>query len=87
MVNEKDTEHMRYEKCVNEYKDLLGDLTSIKESKNLPGSEFVIRCDDLINEFKTIKYLNIVEEQARAMAINDLSDFISEFKDMKPGDF
>lgn len=87
MVNEKDTEHMRYEKCVNEYKDLLGDLTSIKESKNLPGSEFVIRCDDLINEFKTIKYLDIVEEQARTMAINDLLHFISEVKGIKPRDF
>ena len=87
MANEKDTEHMRYEKCVKEYKDLLGDLTFIKEGKNLSGSEFVIRCDDLINEFKTIKYLNIVEEQARAMAINDLSDFISEVKDIKHGDF
>jgi len=87
MVNEKDTEHMRYEKCIKEYKDLLGDLTFIKEGKNLSGSEFVIHCDGLINEFKTIKYLNIVEEQARAMAINDLSDFISEVKDIKPGDF
>ena len=69
-----------------EYKDLLVDLTLIKEGKNLSISEFVIRCDDLIIEFKTIKYLNIIEEQARAMAINDLSNFISEVNDIKPED-
>ena len=44
------------------------------------------RCNDLIEKFKTIKYLGILEEQARAMAINDLSKFISEAKDIQPKD-
>jgi hypothetical protein len=87
MVSERDAELMRYEECVKDYKELLGDLTLIKQGKDLSGFEFVSRCDDLINEFKTIKYLDIVEEQARTMAINDLLHFISEVKGIKPRDF
>ena len=81
MVTEKDIEFKRYDECVNEYKELLDDLRSIKEGKELPVSEFESRCNDLIEKFKTIKHLGIMEEQARAMAINDLSKFISEAKE------
>ena len=80
MVTEKDIEFKKYEECVNEYKKLLEDLTSIKEGNDLYVSEFEMRCNNLIEKFKTIKYLGILEEQARAMAINDLSKFISEAK-------
>ncbi|MBZ2165458.1 hypothetical protein [Methanobacterium spitsbergense] len=83
MVTEKEIEFKKYEECVNEYKELLEDLTSIKEGNDLPVSEFGSRCNDLIEKFKTIKYLGILEEQARAMAINDLSKFISEAKDIQ----
>ena len=83
MVTEKDIEFKKYEECVNEYKELLEDLTSIKEGKDLSVSDFESRCNDLIEKFKTIKYLGILEEQARAMAINDLSKFISEAKDIQ----
>ncbi|WP_048190399.1 hypothetical protein [Methanobacterium sp. SMA-27] len=82
MGTEKDIEFKRYEECVNEYKELLEDLTSIKEGKDRPVSEFERRCNDLIEKFKTIEYLGILEEQARAMAINDLSKFISEAKNI-----
>jgi hypothetical protein len=84
MVSEREAEQLKYEKCVEDYKELLGDLTSIKEGKDLSVNEFITRCNDLINEFKTIKYLDILKEQARAMAINDLSNFISEVKEIKP---
>ena len=83
MVTEKDIEFKRYEECVNEYKELLKDLTSIKEGKDISISEFESRCNDLIEKFKTIKHLGILEEQARAMAINDLTKFISEAKDIQ----
>jgi len=87
MVSERDTEHIRYEECVKEYTELLKDLNLINEGADLSGSEFVIRCNDLISKFKTIKYLDILEEQARSMAINDLLDFQSEVKKIKPEDF
>ncbi len=83
LVNEKDAEHMRYDECVDSYKELLNDLNLIKQGEDLPVSEFVIRCNVLINKFKSIKYLNIIEEQARTMAINDLEIFICEAKDVK----
>jgi hypothetical protein len=86
MVTEKDIEFKKYEECVNEYKELLQDLTSIKEGKDLPVSDFERCCNGLIEKFKTIKYLGILEEQARAMAINDLSKFISEANDIQPKD-
>ena len=86
MVTEKDIEFKKYEECVNEYKELLEDLTSIKEGNDLSVSEFESRCYDLIEKFKIIKYLGILEEQARAMAINDLSKFISEAKEIQPKD-
>lgn len=86
MVTEKDIEFKRYDECVNEYKELLEDLTSIKECKDFSVSDFERRCYDLIEKFKTIKYLGILEEQARTMAINDLLKFISEAKDIKPKD-
>jgi hypothetical protein len=82
MVTEKDIEFKRYEECVNEYKVLLEDLTSIKDGNILSVSDFERRCNDLIEKFKTIKYLGILEEQARAMAINDLLKFISEAKEI-----
>lgn len=81
MVNKKDIEFKRYEKCITEYKDLLKDLTLIKEGKDLSILEFESRCNDLIGKFKTIKYLGILEEQARAIAITDLLQFISEAKE------
>lgn len=87
LVIDRDAELMRYEECVKEYQELLDDLTLIKKGKDLSGSEFVVRCDDLINKFKTLKQLGIYEEQARAMALNDLSDFISEIKSLKPEEF
>jgi len=80
MVNKKDIEFKRYEECVNEYKALLKDLTLIKEGEDLSIVEFESRCNDLIDKFKTIKYLGILEEQARSIAITDLSQFISEAK-------
>ena len=86
MVTEKDIEFKKYEECVNEYKELLEGLNSIKEGKDLPVSEFETLCNDLIEKFKTIKHLGILEEQARAMAINDLSKFISEAKDIQNKD-
>ncbi len=86
MVTDKEIEFKKYEECVNEYKELLQDLTSIKEGKDQPVSEFERRCDDLMEKFKTIKYLGILEEQARAMAINDLLKFISEAKDIQNKD-
>jgi hypothetical protein len=87
LVIDRDAELMRYEECVKEYQELLDDLTLIKKGKDLSVSEFVVRCDDLINKFKTLKQLGIYEEQARAMALNDLSDFISEIKSLKPEEF
>ncbi len=87
MVIDKDAELMRYEECVREYTELLDDLTLVKKGKDLSATEFVNRCDDLINRFKTLQQLGIYEEQARAMAINDLTDFISEIKGLKPEKF
>ena len=87
VVIDKDAELMRYEECVKEYTELLDDLTLIKKGKDLSATEFVNRCDDLINRFKTLQQLEIYEEQARALAINDLSDFISEIKGLKPEEF
>jgi len=84
LVSEREVEHLRYDECVQDYKQLLEDLTLIKQGEDRPVFKFVIHCNDLINKFKTIKYLNIVEEQARTMAINDLSNFISEVEDIKP---
>jgi len=81
MVSKKDIEFKRYEECITEYKDLLKDLTLIKEGKDLSILEFESRCNDLIDKFKTIKYLGILEEQARAIAITDLLQFISEAKE------
>ncbi len=83
LVIDKEAELMRYEECVKEYQELLDDLTLIKKDKDLSVSEFVNRCDDLINKFKTLQQLGIYEEQARAMALNDLADFISEVKSLK----
>jgi hypothetical protein len=87
LVIDRDAELMRYEECVKEYQELLDDFTLIKKGKDLSVSEFVVRCDDLINKFKTLQQLGIYEEQARAMALNDLSDFISEIKSLKPEEF
>ncbi len=84
MVIDKEAELMRYEECVKEYQELLDDLTLIKKGKDLSLPEFVNQCDDLISKFKTLQQLGIYEEQARALAINDLSDFISEVKSLKP---
>ena len=84
MFSEREVESLRYDECVQVYKKLLEDLSLIKQGEYLPVSEFIIRCNDLINKFKTIKYLNIYEEQARAMAINDVNNFISEVNDIKP---
>lgn len=84
MVFDKEAELMRYEECVKEYQELLDDLTLIKKGKDLSIPEFVNCCDDLIIKFKTLQQLGIYEEQARALAINDLSDFISEVKSLKP---
>jgi hypothetical protein len=78
---------MRYEECVKEYTELLDDLKLIKKGNDLSVTEFVNNCDDLINKFKTLQQLGIYEEQARAMALNDLSDFISEIKGLKPEQF
>ncbi len=78
MVNDKEAEFIKYEKCVDKYKKLLEELTSIKQGEDLSVSEFVASCNDLIKEFKSIKYLGIYEEQARAIAVDDLSSFISE---------
>ena len=83
----QDAELMRYEECVKEYQELLDDLTSIKNGKDLSVIEFANHCDDLINKFKTLQKLGIYEEQARAMAIHDLTDFISEVKNLKPEKF
>ena len=87
LVIDRDAELMRYEECVKEYQELLDDFTLIKKGKDLSVSEFVVRCDDLINKFKTLQQLGIYEEQARSMALNDLSDFISEIKGLKPEEF
>ena len=87
MVIDRDAELMRYEECVKEYQELLDDLSLIKKGRDLSVSEFVNRCDDLIDKFKTLQQLGIYEEQARAMALNDLSDFISEVKSLKPEEF
>jgi hypothetical protein len=83
MVDEREVEYMRYEECVKDYKELLDDLTLIKQGKDLSRDDFVNRCDDLIIKFKTINKLGIYEEQARALAINDLSAFISEVQNLK----
>ena len=87
LVIDREAELMRYEECVKEYQELLDDLSLIKKGKDLSVSEFVNRCDDLINKFKTLQQLGIYEEQARALALNDLSDFISEVKSVKPEEF
>jgi hypothetical protein len=83
LVIDRDAELMRYEECVKEYQELLDDLTLIKKGKDLSVPEFVNRCDDLIIKFKTLQQLGIYEEQARAMALNDLSAFISEVENLK----
>jgi hypothetical protein len=87
VVIDKDAELMRYEECVKEYTELLDDLALIKKGKDLSATEFVNRCDDLISRFNTLQQLGIYEEQARALAINDLSDFKSEIKGLKPEEF
>jgi hypothetical protein len=87
LVIDRDAELMRYEECVKEYQELLDDLALIKKCKDLSVPEFVNRCDDLINKFKTLQQLGIYEEQARSLAINDLADFISEVKSLKPEEF
>ena len=87
LVIDQDAELMRYEECVKEYQELLDDLSLIKKGKDLSVNEFVNRCDDLIDKFKTLQQLGIYEEQARALALNDLSDFISEVKSLKPEEF
>ena len=87
LVIDRDAELMRYEECVKEYQELLDDLALIKKGKDLSVPEFVNRCDDLINKFKTLQQLGIYEEQARSLAINDLNDFISEVKSLKPEEF
>jgi len=87
VVTDRDVELMRYEECVKEYTELLDDLKLIKKGNDLSVTEFVNNCDDLINKFKTLQQLGIYEEQARAMALNDLSDFISEIKGLKPEQF
>jgi hypothetical protein len=84
LVIDRDAELMRYEECVKEYQELLDDLTLIKKGKDLSVPEFVNRCDDLIIKFKSLQQLGIYEEQARSLAINDLNDFISEVKSLKP---
>ncbi len=78
MVTEKEAEFIKYEKCVDMYKKLLEELTLIKQGEDLSVPEFVANCNDLIEEFKSIKYLGIYEEQARAIAVDDLNSFISE---------
>ena len=78
MVSDKETELLKYNECVDTYKKLLEDLASIKNGEDLSVPDFVKSCNELIEKFKTIKYLGIYEEQARALAINDLSNFISE---------
>ena len=83
LVIDRDAELMRYEECVKEYTELLDDLALIKKGKDLSIPEFVNRCDDLIIKFKTLQQLGIYEEQARALAINDLSSFISEIESLK----
>jgi hypothetical protein len=84
LVIDRDAELMRYEECVKEYQELLDELTSIKKGKDLSVPDFVNQCDDLISKFKSLQQLGIYEEQARAMAIHDLTDFIAEVKDLKP---
>jgi hypothetical protein len=83
LVIDRDAELMRYEECVKEYTELLDDLALIKKGKDLSITKFVNRCDDLIIKFKTLQQLGIYEEQARAMALNDLSAFISEVENLK----
>ncbi len=83
LVIDRDAELMRYEECVKEYTELLDDLALIKKGKNMSIPEFVNRCDDLIRKFKTLQQLGIYEEQARAMALNDLSAFISEVESLE----
>ena len=83
LVIDRDAELMRYEECVKEYTELLDDLDLIKKGKDLSVTEFVNRCDDLIIKFKSLQQLGIYEEQARAMALNDLSAFLLEVENLK----
>lgn len=64
-------------------KKLLKDLTYIKGGKDLSVPEFESWCNYLIEKFKTIKNLVILEEQANPMADNDLLKFIFEVKNVK----
>jgi hypothetical protein len=83
LIIDRDAELMRYEECIKEYTELLDELALIKKGKYVSIPEFVNRCDDLISKFKTLQQLGIYEEQARAMALNDLAAFISEVESLE----